>query len=103
MTQFDEFFGMEFGPLCYATAATFTVAYIQALVCLKKLSNLRSPILKCMMIFIPREEKILDFSPAKNCTLNLETSILYAFGILTRTNRRTIHLSQKGISNFKIN
>ena len=61
MTQFDEFFGMEFGPLCYATAATFTVAYIQALVCLKKLSNLRSPILKCMMIFIPREEKNLGF------------------------------------------
>ena len=43
MTQFDEFFlngilrqNTIFGPLCYATAATFTVAYIQALVCLKK-------------------------------------------------------------------
>lgn len=83
MTQFDDFFlngvlrqNTIFGPLCYATAATFTVAYIQALVCLKKLSNLRSPILKYMMIFIPRDKKILHFSPTMNCTLN--SGILYA-------------------------
>ena len=67
---------MEFGPLCYATAATFTVAYIQALVSLKKTFK-SSFAYQCMMIFILREEKILDFSPAKNCTLNLEISIPY--------------------------